>query len=162
VARHHAVRVQHDHVAVLRAPAATEVGDVAALPLEPDLPATVEDAIEAVDGATPLEPRLLLADGAAGVLAVAQHEEVEVLARARPLERSMDGAQPGEDAVDRLVRDRHDDRRACVRGQLVNERASRTWRLARDGAVEARDREPVAPAHERQEAEERGPEADRY
>ena len=44
VARHDAVGVEHDHVAVLAAPAPAEVGDVAALALQAHAAAAVEDA----------------------------------------------------------------------------------------------------------------------
>src|SRR5206468_1012757 len=126
---------------------------VAALALQADLPPAVEDAIEAVDGAAPLEPRLLLAHGPARVLAVAQHEEVEVLQGAGALEGAMDRAQPREDAIDGLVGDRHHDRGTRFGGKL---------RRVRDRTVERRDREPVAPPDEREEAEHRRPEPDRY
>ena len=49
VAAHHAVGVEHDHVAVAPAPAAAEVGDVAALALDAVRAPAVEDAAEAAD-----------------------------------------------------------------------------------------------------------------
>src|SRR5205823_13460618 len=56
LAGHQAVGVEHDHVAVAPAPAPAEVGDVAALALHARLAAAIEDAAEAVDGATPVAP----------------------------------------------------------------------------------------------------------
>ncbi len=149
VTGHDAVGVEHHHVGVARSPAPAEVGDVAALAAKPHAPAAVEDAPEAVDGATPLGPRLLLAHDRLRVGAVAQHEEMKLARGADPLERVVDGAQTREDAIDRLVADRHDD----------------GGRLGGHGEVglhpgRARDREAVA-ADETIEAHQGRPEADR-
>src|SRR4029079_17949820 len=51
IAGHDAVGVEHDHVTVLAAPAAAEVGDVAALSLDPVLAPAIEHAPESADGA---------------------------------------------------------------------------------------------------------------
>ncbi len=59
---HDAVGVEHDHVAVALAPAAAEIGDVAALALDAVLAPAVEDAAEAVRTAAQIEPRLALGD----------------------------------------------------------------------------------------------------
>src|SRR5438045_4367923 len=47
VAGHHAVGVEHDHVAIAASPAAAEIGDVAALPLDAMRSPAIEDVAEA-------------------------------------------------------------------------------------------------------------------
>src|SRR5947208_13735413 len=47
ISRHHAVGIEHHHVTVAGAPAATEIGDVAALALDPELAPAIENAPEA-------------------------------------------------------------------------------------------------------------------
>src|SRR5258705_11117447 len=47
LAGHHAVGVEHDHVAIAAAPAAAEIGDVAALPLDAMRSPAIENVAEA-------------------------------------------------------------------------------------------------------------------
>src|SRR5450631_807941 len=53
---HHAVGIEHDHVAVASSPAATEVADVAALALDAMLTPTVVHAPEAIDRTAHVRP----------------------------------------------------------------------------------------------------------
>ena len=142
-AGHDAVGVEHGEVAVLAAPAAEEVGHVAALLVYP-LPAlAVEDAAEAAHLLAQLHPGELLLDPFVGVGGVAEDEEVEVRQLARLLQRAVDHAQALEHPAGVLVAHRHDDRRRPERGVDVVEP---------EGALDAPQ---VAAAVEHVEAEQR-------
>ena len=117
VAAHHAVSVQHHHVAVVLAPAAAKVGHVAGLAVAAALAQAVID----------LDLRLL---GLAGqlraqrfpggaflpdqrrVIAVRQHEHVKRLRVAGRRHRFAGGAQAGKHGAHVFVANRHDDRRS--------------------------------------------------
>ncbi|MCY1515597.1 hypothetical protein D9M68_501870 [compost metagenome] len=119
VAAHHGVGVEHDHVAVVLAPAAAEVGHVAGLAVR----AAGAQAVVHLDlrlvralgqrGAQ-VFPGGALGGGGLGVVAVGQHEHVELLGVARGGDRFAGGAQAGEHGGHVLVADRHDDRGACL------------------------------------------------
>src|SRR5437899_7669485 len=78
IARHQAVGVEHHHITIARAPAATEIGDVAALALDPELAPAIENAPESPELATKLEPRLAFANARVGVRRIGQHAKVEM------------------------------------------------------------------------------------
>ena len=106
---HDAVGVEDDHVAVVAAPAPAEVGDVAALALDAVLAPAVENAAEAVHFLAQALPGVELGDARVGIIAVAQHEEVEPVELARTHQRLVSGLQPGEHPRHLLVADRHHD-----------------------------------------------------
>ncbi|MNS45911.1 hypothetical protein D3C72_783910 [compost metagenome] len=150
LAAHHAVGVEHDHVAVLAAPAAAEVGHVAGLALHAVAAPAVEDATEAAHGAADFHPGVVLGGAQVGVAAVREDKEVEVGQVARALERLIRRPQPGEDACHVLVGNRHDD---CRAGGWID------WRVRRGAA---RDQVAVAALGQHQEAHHRRPEPGRH
>ncbi len=75
---HHRVSVQHNHIAILAAPAAAEVIDVAALTLHSTTTAAVEDLPFALHFGNQLHPRLLLSNTDIGVIAIAEDIDVEM------------------------------------------------------------------------------------
>ncbi len=151
-AAHHAVGIEHDHVAVLASPAAAEVGDVAALALDPVLSPAIEDAAEAVDGAAERKPGIELGDARIGVAGVGQDEKVEPVERAGLLQRLVRRAQSREHARHVFVADRHDDRGARF-----------GWnRRGTAAGHPLRDRVTVATPVEQPESGERGPESGGY
>ena len=66
VAGHHAVGVEHDHVAIAASPAAAEIGDVAALSLDAVRSPAIEDVAEAHSPAE-VEPCADLGDPRIGI-----------------------------------------------------------------------------------------------
>src|SRR5690606_7855075 len=104
---HHAVGIEHHHVAVVAAPAPAEVVDVAALALNPAPAPTVEDMAEAFHFAAQLHPGLLFGHADIRVVTVAEDEEIEVFELPGGLERLERRAQAGEHTRDVLVGDRH-------------------------------------------------------
>ena len=115
VTGHHGVCIQHHHVAVLAAPAAAEVIDVTAFTLHAAATTTIEDLPFALHLGNQLHPRLLLCYADIGVVAVAENIDVEVLGVTRCLYRLPCRTQTGEDAIDVLVTDRHDQRGTVLR-----------------------------------------------
>src|SRR5690606_9884867 len=89
------------------APAPAEVVDVAALALHSAATAAIEDMAETVDLAAQLQPGLLLGHASIGVVAVAEHEDIEVLDLTRGQQRFVGGSQPGEYPGHVLVGDGH-------------------------------------------------------
>ena len=61
-AAYHAVRIHDHHVAIVPAPTAAEIGDVAALALNAVLAPAIEYVSEAIDGAAERVPRIDLGD----------------------------------------------------------------------------------------------------
>ena len=118
VAAHHAVGVEHDHVAVVAAPAPAEVGDVAALALDAVLAPAVEDATEAVHRPAQLEPRRELRRRARPGRCCRTARRSRS-ARARPVrvERFVGRAQPREHARAR-PRCRSASRSPCAPGAI--------------------------------------------
>ena len=132
-AAHHAVGIQHDHVAVVLAPAPAEVGDVTALALDPMPSPAVEDATEAAHGATKPQPRCDFGDPRFRIAAVGEHEEVEVIEFPGHRHRSIGGTQACKDARNILVADRHDDRPSERRRRWVHPPPPcAIWRNGRD------------------------------
>src|SRR6476660_7123768 len=76
---HDAVGVEHDHVAVAVPPAPAEIGDVAALALDPMLPPPVKHPVEAVYRAAQRQPRIELRDAYVRLAGVGEHEKIEML-----------------------------------------------------------------------------------
>ncbi len=111
VTAHHAVGIQHHHVAIAAAPAPAEVVDVAALALHPAPAAAIEDMAETIHIAAQLQPGLLLGHAGVGIVAVAEHEDIEVLDLARGQQRLVGRPQPGEHPRYVLVGDGHHQRR---------------------------------------------------
>jgi hypothetical protein len=111
VTGHDAVGVEHDHVAVVRAPSAAEVGHVAGLAFRAVLAPAVVDAR---GGAVPrqglgqLAPGNLLGGAQVGLVGVAQHEEVEAIDLAGARERLVGCTQAAEHGRHILIADRHD------------------------------------------------------
>ena len=122
---------------------------VAWLPVHARQAVAVEHAVEA-DLAAPREPGLLLGGPGGRVGRVGQHVDVEAVELAGARQRGVDRAQPGKDALDRLVADRHHDGGAHRR---VERRVA--------GVGERGDRPAIAARGQHQEAERGGPEADR-
>ena len=148
-ATHHAVGVQHHHIAVAAAPATTEVVDVAALALHPATAATVEDVTEAIHRTAQLDPGLLLGNTGVRVVAVAEHENVEMLEFTGCLERLVSRAQAGEHTRHVLVGNRHHQRR------------TRLGRYRFGAGAAGRDAVTVLAAQQLEEAHQRSPEAHR-
>jgi hypothetical protein len=142
-------RVEHDHVAVVLAPPAAEIRDVAALALDAVPAPAIEDAPESSHLGAQLLPGVDLRDARVGIIAVAQDEEIEGVQLAGRFERFVGRAQPGENAGDVLVEDRHHDRDAGIR-------CDRRVRRRRAG-----DRVAVSSARQHREAGHGGPEASR-
>src|SRR5947207_1791893 len=78
LAGHHAVGIEHDHVAIATSPAAAEIGDVAALPLDAMRSPAIEDIAEA-DGSAEVEPSADLCDSRIRIGRLGQHEHAESL-----------------------------------------------------------------------------------
>src|SRR6202521_5368044 len=97
-AAHHAVRVQHDHVAIILTPAPAEIGDVAALAFDPVLAPSIKNAAEATDRAAHVKPGGDFSNADIGLVRIGEHEEIEVLELARALQRIVARAQSGEDS----------------------------------------------------------------
>ncbi len=114
VAAHHAVGVEHDHVAVILAPTPAEIGDVAALALDPMPTQAIKDAAEAAGVATQIEPRAAFGDARIRIAGVAQEKEIEAVEQTGARDRFIRRPHPGEDARGVFVADRHDDRGAGV------------------------------------------------
>ena len=106
-ARHQAIGVEHDQVAVGPSPATAEIRDAAALAIDREPAASIEDPSEAVHLAAEVEPSLLFAQPDRRIVGIGEHEEVELLQAAGLGQRAVHRAQPGEDAVHVLVEDRH-------------------------------------------------------
>ena len=124
VAAHHAVGVQHHHVAVVLAPAAAEVGHVACLAVGAACAQAVVHlhlGLLAVlrQGAAQLFPGGALGAGNGGVVAVGEHKHIERGAVAGGSHRLAGGAQPGKHGGHVFVADRHDDGSAGVGSQRV-------------------------------------------
>ncbi len=150
VAAHHAVGIEHYHVAVLAAPAAAEVGHVAGLALHAVAAPAVEDAAEAADGAAQLHPCVMLGGAQVRIAAVRQHDEIEVGQVTGARQRFIGGAQPREHTRHVLIADRHDDRGA------------RLGRYRPVGRGRTRDQVAVAALGQHQEAHHCRPEASRH
>src|SRR5690606_1608079 len=88
-----------------------EVVDVAALALHPAPAAAIEDMAETIHIAAQLQPGLLLGHAGVGIVAVAEHEDIEVLDLARGQQRLVGRPQPGEHPRYVLVGDGHHQRR---------------------------------------------------
>ncbi len=149
IAAHDAVRVQHHHIAVVGAPATTEVGNVAALAFDPVLAPAVEHAAEAAHRTAQCQPRVAFCDAIVRIAAVAQDEEVEVAQFPGARQRFIGRAQTCKNACHVFVADRHDDRGA---------------RLPVYGCIpcrRSRYRVTVAGDKLHQEAHHRGPESGR-
>ena len=162
-AAHHAVGIEHDHVAIRAAPAATEVRDVAALALDAMLAPAIENASEALERATQLEPRLRLRDPDVGVARVGQHEEIEALERTGARERFVSCPQSREHARHVLVGDGHDDGCARVVGNRrggIGALRNRVLVAARIHDQEARDGGPESTRHPGEENREQDQDAD--
>ncbi len=149
-ATHHAVGIEHHHVAVAAAPAPAEVVDVAALALHPTPAAAIEDMAETIHRATQLDPGLLLGDTGVRVVAVAEHEDIEMLQLTGGLERLVSRAQTGEHPRHVLVGDRHHQRGARLGWNRLVARTA------------GRDAIAVLATQQLEEAHQRGPEAHRY
>jgi len=109
LAAHHAVGVEHHHVAVVAAPAAAEVGHVAGLALGAALAPAVVDVYVVADGGAQLVPGGEFGGAQIGVAGVGQHVHVEQPGQPRGGQRFAGGTQPGRDSGHVLVADRHDD-----------------------------------------------------
>ena len=108
---HDAVRVQDDHIAVVAAPAAAEVCDVAALPLRVGGPAAVEEVSLHPRQAPELVPHRLLAHPDVGVRGVAEDEKVETPLQSRGGQGAPHRGDPRADALRVLVVDGDEHRR---------------------------------------------------
>jgi len=150
-AAHHAVGVQHHHVAVGAAPAAAEVVDVAALALHAALAAAIEDArflAETVgEFLAQRVPGVELRHRDVRIGGVGQHEEIEVRAFAGGLQRLPGRTQPREHAPHVFVADRHDDggARRRIDGRVAHQRP-------RDQVLVAPPQHHDKPHHRRPEA----------
>ena len=91
LAGHQTVGVQDDHVAVLAAPAAAEVRDVAALAFDSVLAPAIVHAPASSKLAAHLRPGPGLGDAQIWIATVAQDEEVEVPQLSRSRERLIGG-----------------------------------------------------------------------
>ncbi|MNB90822.1 hypothetical protein D3C75_378860 [compost metagenome] len=110
VAGHHGVGVQHHHIAVLVAPATTEVIDVATFTLHAAAAAAIENLPFALHFSDQLHPRFLLSHANIGVVAVTQDVDVEMCAVPGRFYRLPGGAQARENAIHVFVTDRHNQR----------------------------------------------------
>ena len=131
---HHRVSVQHHHIAILAAPAAAEVIDVAALTLHSTTTAAVEDLPFALHFGNQLHPRLLLSHTDIGVIAIAEDIDVEMSGVTGRFHRLPGRPQAGENAVNVFVTDRHYQRRTVRRVQrfVTDRRGGNTVLIAAD------------------------------
>ena len=82
-AGHQTVGVEHDHVAVVGAPAAAEVRDIAAFALHVVLAAAVENVGKGVFVPAEVIPGFLFLNPGLGIGGVAEDEDVEAVGHAR-------------------------------------------------------------------------------
>lgn len=115
VAAHHAVGIQHHHVAVVATPAAAEVGHVAGLLLHAALTPAVVDAALAGKLLAQFRPGGQLGRAAFRIAAVRQDVHVEQTQGPSRRQRFATGPQTGEDGGHILIADRHDQRGARIR-----------------------------------------------
>ncbi len=106
---HHAVRIENDHVAVAAAPAAAEIGDVAALAVEGNAALAVEHAAVGLKPRTEADPGAFFIDPAIGLVRVAEDEEVEGVAVTRGAQRDEHVLERAEDAGGIFVVNGHHD-----------------------------------------------------
>ena len=134
LAGHHRVCVQHHHIAVLAAPAAAEIIDVAALTLHATTATTIENLPFALHFGNQLHPRLLLSHTDIGVIAVAENIDVEMSGVTGRFHRLPGRPQAGENAVNVFVTDRHYQRRTVRRVQrfVTDRRGGNTVLIAAD------------------------------
>ncbi len=117
---HHAVGVQHHHVAVFAAPAAAEIGDVAGLALAAaQAPAVMHAQAAGREAVSKCQPGLALGGAQRRLAAVGQHVDLGQPRAAFGDQRLGRGSQPGEDRRHVLVADRHHDGGARVRRDRV-------------------------------------------
>ncbi len=76
---HDAVGIEHDHVAVALAPAAAEIGHVAALAVDAVAALAIENFPEGVELLAERQPRAFLLDPVVGVVGIAADVEIEML-----------------------------------------------------------------------------------
>ena len=134
VAAHHAVGVQHHHVAVVLAPAAAEVGHIACLAVGAALAqAVVHLHLRLLRVGSQCHaqvfPGSALGAGNIAVVAVGQHEHVKRLPVAGGRHRFAGGAQPGKHGGHVFVADGHDDGGARVGRQCVARHAAGRERM---------------------------------
>ncbi len=79
IAGHHRVGVQYDHIAILAAPAAAEVIDVAAFTFHAAAAAAIENLPFALHLGNQLHPGFLLCDADIRVVAVAENVDIKML-----------------------------------------------------------------------------------
>ncbi|MND82335.1 hypothetical protein D3C80_741630 [compost metagenome] len=108
-ATHHAVGVEHHHIAVITAPTTAEVVEVAAFALHSAATAPVEDTPEALGLAAHFQPGLLLGHGNISVVGVTEYKEVEAVQITGGSHRLEGRPQAGKHARHIFVTDRHDD-----------------------------------------------------
>ena len=115
VAAHHAVGIEHDHVAILLAPTAAEVGHVAGLAARAQRTPAIEDPPASTRRVDEFVPRGRFGGAQVGIVGIGEDEEIEQRRCAGGRERFAGGAQAGEHGWHVLIADRHDDRSACSR-----------------------------------------------
>src|SRR5690606_28640871 len=103
IAAHHAVGIEHDHVAVILAPATAEIVDVAALAAHAALTAAIEDAAETAYRIAQPRPGGDFCGGGIATVGIAQYEEIETVQLAGFLHRFVGGTQAGEHARDVFI-----------------------------------------------------------
>ena len=134
VAAHHAVGVQHHHVAVVLAPAAAEVGHIACLAVGAALAqAVVHLHLRLLRVGSQCHAQVFpggaFCAGNVAVVAVGQHEHVKRLPVAGGRHRFAGGAQPGKHGGHVFVADGHDDGGARVGRQCVARHAAGRERM---------------------------------
>ena len=158
LARHDAVGVEDDHVAIGPAPAAAEVGDIAGLASGSPLPPAVVQAqrVRVVAGvgrqtSREIAPSRLLGGAGVGVVGVAEDVDVEVRRFPGRAKRDDRRSKAAEDCRHMLVADRHDDRGSRCRFE---------WQHSDVGDA-ARERAVARPPQQHEGAHQAGPEAGR-
>ena len=119
VTAHHGVRVEHDHVLVVTAPATAEVVEVAAFTFHTTATTAIENLAETLGFTADVQPGLLLGHANVRVITVTEDEKVEAIQVTRGCNRLEGRAQTGKHPWHVFVADRHHQCSARVLGNWL-------------------------------------------
>ena len=143
-AGHQAVRIEDEHVIVVPAPAAHEIGDVARLAVVVLRPVPVVEARVGSEPVPQFQERALLRDPGVGIGGIGDDEIVEGASQSGRVDGFPNGFDGGEGSCRLLVVDRHDDRRPARQcfGQCRRRRRPPEKSQEADESARARERDP--------------------
>ena len=116
VAGHEAVRIEHERVLVMPAPARHEVGDVAGLAVMVLRPMAIIEPCAGAEALPQGQEGALLRDPGIRMRRIGEDEIIEMLAEPGRLDRLVDRLEGCVGAVSLLVVDGHDDRGSVLQG----------------------------------------------